>query len=470
MSKKIYVRNIDDEFVIKAKRVTSNLELKQRSAYNYKRTPSKSLFNQHRIKPITTPKVVVKITSNSKNANSLKSHIDYISRDGNLEIIDSDYIRYNGKDEIKFLKDNFINDGEIPPKSDKKREYRETFNMVFSMKELKDYELSNFKDAIFDTMKKNFPNNYFALAMHTDTDNPHCHICLKVKDFNGKRVDIRKAKLNKIKIDFSDELNTRGIESSSGVSYYGTDLKYFIKNKLDKNLENINRNFVEVINFGTDNYKKNHKEDETFFLTYETKNKVIKTIYSKDLKRLVEEKNIKKGSRIRLKIIEKKPIDLQLKKVISGKEIMQTKRIYKNIWDAILLDENREFKDTIKHKNIKKPYVLKEEFEKSKAMWDEYLGRKKKVIKEDNRVIITKENNKEEDDYFNSKEYKQRLQETRLLKEEYEKTSKEMQSQEQRILALRDRLLQKDRLLKEAKLKEQEKEFNKSKDEIDRSD
>lgn len=55
--------------------------------------------------------VVVKITSGSKNSQALSKHLDYISRDGNVELITSDFDRYLGEDEILEVKKNFKNQG-----------------------------------------------------------------------------------------------------------------------------------------------------------------------------------------------------------------------------------------------------------------------------------------------------------------------------------------------------------------------
>lgn len=40
--------------------------------------------------------------------------------------------------------------------------------------------------------KKSISKQFFILAFHGDTDNPHCHIYLKVVDKNGKRINPKK--------------------------------------------------------------------------------------------------------------------------------------------------------------------------------------------------------------------------------------------------------------------------------------
>lgn len=147
--------------------------------------------------------VVVKITSGSKNSQALSKHLDYISRKGNVELITSDFDRYVGEDEILEVKRIFKNEGApIPLYKEGAKEKRHTINMVFSMKEHSTTPKEKLQQATITTLKRVYPNNFFTIAFHADTDNPHCHICLKVADKNGKRINPKKADLANLRAEF----------------------------------------------------------------------------------------------------------------------------------------------------------------------------------------------------------------------------------------------------------------------------
>ena len=50
--------------------------------------------------------VIFKITSNAKNIKQLRAHIDYISRQGNLELLDSDLNIYH-KSQLEYCIENY---------------------------------------------------------------------------------------------------------------------------------------------------------------------------------------------------------------------------------------------------------------------------------------------------------------------------------------------------------------------------
>lgn len=64
--------------------------------------------------------------------------------------------------------------------------------MVFSMKTHSTTPKEKLQQATITSLKKIYPNNFFVVAFHGDTDNPHCHICLKIADKNGKRINPKK--------------------------------------------------------------------------------------------------------------------------------------------------------------------------------------------------------------------------------------------------------------------------------------
>nr|WP_277620715.1 relaxase/mobilization nuclease domain-containing protein [Campylobacter blaseri] len=147
--------------------------------------------------------------------------MNYISRQGNIELVDSDYNLYSNKDEIKDACKNFNSVYKIPTQNEiinfRQKEKRETYNIVFSMKEHSLAPVNKIRIAAINTIKKKYPDNYFVIAMHNDTDNPHCHLCLKSVNKNGKRVNIKKADLNELRKNFAIELRKLNIEATATI-------------------------------------------------------------------------------------------------------------------------------------------------------------------------------------------------------------------------------------------------------------
>lgn len=89
----------DDEII--AKRVYTKIEVGSKSTYNFVK---KNISNKTNKVFRKNTEVVVKITSGSKNLQAVCKHLDYISREGTVEIITSDFDILKGKDELKILK------------------------------------------------------------------------------------------------------------------------------------------------------------------------------------------------------------------------------------------------------------------------------------------------------------------------------------------------------------------------------
>ena len=57
------------------------------------------------------PEVMVKISGNGKNMGQIKAHMDYISRNGNVDLEDDRGEIYKGRDELVELRDNWRDEG-----------------------------------------------------------------------------------------------------------------------------------------------------------------------------------------------------------------------------------------------------------------------------------------------------------------------------------------------------------------------
>ena len=177
----------DDELI--AKRVYTKIENASKSSYNYKKKNYSTNKNENNPRG---KEAVIKISGNSKNLDSFKRHIEYITRDYELPLYDDEGNIYEGKDEIKEYIELYNIDGAIPEyENTNKRERREVLNFIFSMKEHHTTPKDKLMEAVIKSVKEKYPDNPACFSFHGDTDNTHIHCDLKIQDINGKRIDVK---------------------------------------------------------------------------------------------------------------------------------------------------------------------------------------------------------------------------------------------------------------------------------------
>lgn len=155
--------------------------------------------------------VMVKVTSFGKGAGHVKAHLDYITRNGKLEMENDRGEIFSGKEEVKaFFKDweKDFGDGK------RHKNQRDTMHLVLSMPETTDPE--SVKNSVREFAKDTFGKNYeYVFALHTDEPHPHCHVTVKCLGFDGKRLNPRKADLQQWREKFADKLRDQGVDAEA---------------------------------------------------------------------------------------------------------------------------------------------------------------------------------------------------------------------------------------------------------------
>jgi len=158
-----------------------------------------------------TPEVMVKITGFGRGAGHVKAHLDYITRNGKLEMENERGEVFKGKDEVKDL---FKDWGQDFGDGKRHKNQRDTMHMVLSMPENTDPDAV--KDAVREFAKTTFGKNHeYVFALHTDEPHPHCHLTVKCLGFDGKRLDPKKADLQQWRESFADKLRDQGIDAEA---------------------------------------------------------------------------------------------------------------------------------------------------------------------------------------------------------------------------------------------------------------
>ncbi|MGH2278214.1 MobP1 family relaxase [Aliarcobacter sp. ERUVET-7] len=346
MTKRINLN--EDE--LRAKRVFTKLERASISPYNYTKKTNKGIK-----RPIVknTPRgkeVVIKITGNSKNFQKWKAHFSYVTRKGELKVVESELYKYQGKEELKQFQEFFNDSGEnIPNESQNVKERREVLHFVFSMKEHEATPSDKLLSAVLKTMKEKYPNNASYAVFHGDTDNPHIHCDLKISGIDGNRIDVRKKDLEQLRKNFAKNLNDLGIEAYATRKYE----KYNLEKNVNYNKQdNIKNHHYEVTQFGKAKYKFDDRNNESYFVSYKNKNEDITTIWSKELEKVINENSIKVGEFVKFQKVDKVPIERTIrKKAVNGKREVFTKTSFKDVWDCSIIGRNEKNLQVNKTKN-----------------------------------------------------------------------------------------------------------------------
>jgi type IV secretory pathway VirD2 relaxase len=156
------------------------------------------------------PEVMVKITGFSKSAGGVKSNLEYITRNGKVELEDSKGGIYSGKESVK----EFFNEWNDFDREGRRQNQRDTMKLVLSMPEGTDPD--KLKNAAREFLKESFGANHeYAFALHTDDKHPHVHIAVKTLGFDERRLNPRKADIQHWRESFAEKLRENGIEAEA---------------------------------------------------------------------------------------------------------------------------------------------------------------------------------------------------------------------------------------------------------------
>lgn len=158
-----------------------------------------------------SPEVMVKITGFGKGAQHVKAHLDYISRNGKLELETDRGDILEGKAEVKELFQQWAEDFSDSPRH---KNQRDTMHMVLSMPEGTPQEAVRSAARAFT--KKTFGGNHeYVFALHTDEPHPHVHVTVKMLGFDGTRLNPRKADLQAWREGFAQEMRDQGVDAEA---------------------------------------------------------------------------------------------------------------------------------------------------------------------------------------------------------------------------------------------------------------
>lgn len=159
------------------------------------------------------PEVLVKVSGGVKGGQHLKSHMDYITRNGRIEAENERGQMIQTRDQLREEHRHWVEQLGKPRKNE-----RDTLNLVLSMPAGTDPEAV--RKAAREFAKEQFSNHQYLMALHCkendkDTKNPHVHLTVKTRGLNGERLHPRKADLQEWRESFAEKMRQQGYEAEA---------------------------------------------------------------------------------------------------------------------------------------------------------------------------------------------------------------------------------------------------------------
>ncbi|MEY9120646.1 relaxase/mobilization nuclease domain-containing protein [Bradyrhizobium yuanmingense] len=158
------------------------------------------------------PEVMVKITGRTKGVGHLKSHLAYITRNGELEAETEQGATLGGRSGLKDLQQRWEDDAGLDDK--RRRDGSLSVNIILSMPAGTDAVAV--KESARAFAIEAFGYNYdYVFVQHLDDKHPHVHLTVRSLGHDGKRLNPRKADLQAWRERFAGELRLRGIAAEA---------------------------------------------------------------------------------------------------------------------------------------------------------------------------------------------------------------------------------------------------------------
>lgn len=159
-----------------------------------------------------TPEVMVKITGRTKGVAHLKSHLAYITRNGELDAETEQGAAMTGRSGLKDLRQRWEDDAGLDDR--RRRDGSLSINIILSMPA--GTNAIAVKDSARAFAIETFGHNHdYVFVQHLDNKHPHVHLTVRSLGHDGKRLNPRKADLQAWRERFAGELRLRGIAAEA---------------------------------------------------------------------------------------------------------------------------------------------------------------------------------------------------------------------------------------------------------------
>ncbi|SHJ62478.1 Type IV secretory pathway, VirD2 components (relaxase) [Malonomonas rubra DSM 5091] len=155
------------------------------------------------------PEVMVKITGNTKGEAHLKTHLDYITRKGELEAENERGEIIDGRADVAEVAEEWMLDA-----GRRKKNTRDSTNIVLSMPP--GTNAAAVKDAAREFAQKTFAENHqYLFVQHQDEKHPHVHLTVKNLGYDGTRLHVKKGDPQIWREAFAKQLRKHGVKAEA---------------------------------------------------------------------------------------------------------------------------------------------------------------------------------------------------------------------------------------------------------------
>ncbi len=156
------------------------------------------------------PQVIVKVTGGGRGMAAIAAHFRYISKNGRLPIEDDRGVTERGKEALQAIERQWRVGGS---RIDNHSPRREAFNIMLSMP--RGTDPLAVQQAAREFARIELADHRHVMVLHDHQAHPHVHISVRAESKQGKRLNPRKADLQRWRETFAERLRGLGIEAEA---------------------------------------------------------------------------------------------------------------------------------------------------------------------------------------------------------------------------------------------------------------
>jgi hypothetical protein len=156
------------------------------------------------------PQVMVRVTGGGRGMAAIAAHFRYITKNGRLDIEDDRGVVERGKDAVREIERQWEYGG---ARIEREGYRREAFNIMLSMP--RGTDSLTVQRAAREFAKLEFADHRYVMVLHDHQANPHVHLSVKAESKHGRRLNPRKADLQRWREVFAERLRERGIDAEA---------------------------------------------------------------------------------------------------------------------------------------------------------------------------------------------------------------------------------------------------------------
>jgi hypothetical protein len=156
------------------------------------------------------PQVMVKVTGGGRGMQAIAAHFRYISKNGRLDMEDERGETMRGRDAVHALTEDWRFSGS---QIEEVGYRREAFNIMLSMPRGTDPLVV--QRAAREFAQTELADHKYVMVLHDHQSNPHVHISVRAESMHGRRLNPRKADLQRWRETFAEKLRGYGVEAEA---------------------------------------------------------------------------------------------------------------------------------------------------------------------------------------------------------------------------------------------------------------